>query len=62
MASSSTSGSGSSSAPRVNNVVPFSATLIPLALKLDRNNFFIWRSQVLSAIRAHDLEGFLTGS
>ena len=31
-------------------------------LKLDRSNYTIWKSQILSAIRANDLEGFLDGS
>uniref|UniRef100_A0A803QQM7 Retrotransposon Copia-like N-terminal domain-containing protein n=1 Tax=Cannabis sativa TaxID=3483 RepID=A0A803QQM7_CANSA len=28
-------------------------------LQLNQNNYFFWRSQVLLAIRAHDLEGIL---
>lgn len=36
--------------------------IVPLTLRLDRNNFFYWRSQVLSTVRAHQLEGFLTGT
>uniref|UniRef100_A0A803PX14 Retrotransposon Copia-like N-terminal domain-containing protein n=1 Tax=Cannabis sativa TaxID=3483 RepID=A0A803PX14_CANSA len=35
--------------------------IVPLNLRLDRNNFFYWRSQVLSTVRAHQLEGFING-
>ena len=42
--------------------LPLQNTLIPLTLKLDYNNFAIWRSLVFPAIRALDLEGFLDGS
>ncbi|KAL9428779.1 hypothetical protein AB3S75_030712 [Citrus x aurantiifolia] len=31
-------------------------------IKLDRSNYTIWKSHILSAIRANDLEGFLDGS
>ena len=31
-------------------------------LKLDKSNYTIWKSQILLAIRANDLEGFLDGS
>uniref|UniRef100_A0A803QGW3 Uncharacterized protein n=1 Tax=Cannabis sativa TaxID=3483 RepID=A0A803QGW3_CANSA len=35
--------------------------MVPLNLRLDRNNFFYWHSQVLSIVRAHQLEGFING-
>ena len=44
------------------SIVSLQNTLIPLTLKLDLNNFAIWRSLVLPAIRTLDLEGFLDGS
>ena len=31
-------------------------------IKLDRSNYTIWKSQILSVIRANNLEGFLDGS
>ncbi|PON91706.1 hypothetical protein TorRG33x02_125370, partial [Trema orientale] len=37
-------------------------SLAPLSIKLDRTNYSFWRSQVLPAVRAHDLEGFLLGT
>ncbi|KAF4386199.1 hypothetical protein F8388_016451 [Cannabis sativa] len=36
--------------------------LAPLTLKLDRGNYSFWKSQVLPALRAHDLEGFILGT
>ena len=42
--------------------LPLQNTLVPLTLKLDRNNFAIWRSLILPAVRALDIEGFLDGS
>ncbi|PON97111.1 hypothetical protein TorRG33x02_071610, partial [Trema orientale] len=41
---------------------PFLSSLVPLAHKLDRTNFAFWRSQILSTVRAHELEGFLLGT
>lgn len=41
---------------------PFFQSLTPLSIKLDRNNYSFWRSQVLPAVRAYDLEGFLLGT
>ncbi|KAF4372294.1 hypothetical protein G4B88_007038 [Cannabis sativa] len=37
-------------------------SLAPLTLKLDRGNYTFWKSQVLPALRAHDLEGFVLGT
>ncbi|KAL9408620.1 hypothetical protein AB3S75_047072 [Citrus x aurantiifolia] len=31
-------------------------------IKLTQNNFMLWRSQVISSIRANELEGFIDGS
>ena len=31
-------------------------------IKLDRSNYMIWKSQILSSVRANDIEGFLDGS
>lgn len=33
-----------------------------VSIKLDENNFLIWRQQVLAAIRGYGLEGFITGT
>ena len=32
------------------------------SIKLTQNNFMLWRSQVISSIRANELEGFVDGS
>ena len=47
-----------------NIVVPqFGSTLNqPFSLKLDRNNFSLWRTVVSSIARGHRLEGYLTGA
>ena len=34
----------------------------PLTLQLDRQNYYYWRAQVISIVRAHGFEGFLLGS
>ena len=41
------------------NAVPH---INPLSIKLDRNNFHFWSTQVLSTARAHGLEGFPLGT
>lgn len=38
---------------------PITAHVVSTTFELDRDNFFFWRSQVLEAIRTHDLKGFL---
>lgn len=38
-----------------------SSTLHPISVKLERNNYTIWRSQVLPAARAHRLDQILIG-
>ena len=40
----------------------FSGALVPLQLKLDKENHAFWRSLILPSVRAHDLEGFLVGT
>ncbi|XP_062093900.1 uncharacterized protein LOC133799928 [Humulus lupulus] len=40
-------------------VIP--ANLAPLNLRLNRTSYSFWRSQMLPSLRAHQLEGFLTG-
>ena len=30
-------------------------------VKLDQNNFILWRTQVLTSIKGNDLEGFING-
>ncbi|GMN31348.1 hypothetical protein TIFTF001_046508 [Ficus carica] len=63
MDSSSTLGSASSSA--FQNAVSFAQltpNFNPLTLHLDRQNYYYWRAQVISTVRAHGFEGFLLGS
>uniref|UniRef100_A0A803PCW7 Retrotransposon Copia-like N-terminal domain-containing protein n=1 Tax=Cannabis sativa TaxID=3483 RepID=A0A803PCW7_CANSA len=41
---------------------PFSSTLSqPFSLRLDRNNFPLWKTMVFTIIRGHRLEGFING-
>ena len=35
------------------------STLAPINIKLDRSNYLFWKTQILPATRAHDLEAFL---
>uniref|UniRef100_A0A803PM38 Integrase catalytic domain-containing protein n=1 Tax=Cannabis sativa TaxID=3483 RepID=A0A803PM38_CANSA len=50
--------------PAPNIVVPqFGSTLNqPFALKLDRNNFSLWRTMVSAIVRGHRLDGYLKGT
>lgn len=32
------------------------------SIKLDRNNYIIWKSQLLPVLRGHDLEGYVDGT
>ena len=41
-------------------VIP--STRAPLNIRLNYTNYTFWRFQILSAVRAHDLEGFLFGT
>lgn len=34
----------------------------PHIIKLDRNNYILWKSQVLPAIRDYDLGGYIDGT
>ena len=36
--------------------------LLPLQLRLDRNNYSYWRALVLAATRAYGLDGFVLGT
>ena len=38
------------------------STLTPINIKLDRSNYMFWKSHILPAARAHDLEAFLLGT
>lgn len=38
------------------------STLPSLTIRLDRSNYKLWRSQIVPAVRAHELEGFLLGT
>ncbi|KAF4363634.1 hypothetical protein G4B88_021751 [Cannabis sativa] len=41
---------------------PFGNTLSsPFALKLDRNNYVLWKTMVSTIIRGHRLDGFING-
>ena len=37
-------------------------TLLPLHLRLDRNNFSYWRVLVMAALRAYNLDGYVLGT
>ena len=47
--------------PSPNISSPFQS-LAPLTMKLDRANYAYWKSQVHSALRSHDLEGYILGT
>lgn len=52
-------------APIPNQVIPTLSlfqSLTPLTLKLDRTNYSFWKTQVIPALRAHNLEGFILGT
>ena len=53
-----------SQAQSQNPVVPHfgSALNQPFALKLDRNNFTLWRTMVSAIVRGHRLDGYLKGT
>ena len=40
----------------------FTPRLNPLSIRLDYNNYVLWRSQVLSSVRAHGFESILDGT
>uniref|UniRef100_A0A803QE07 Reverse transcriptase Ty1/copia-type domain-containing protein n=1 Tax=Cannabis sativa TaxID=3483 RepID=A0A803QE07_CANSA len=49
-------------APEAPNLVPLpNSQLLPLNLRLDRSNYIIWRSLVLAATQAYDLDGYILG-
>ncbi|KAF4358743.1 hypothetical protein F8388_022510 [Cannabis sativa] len=41
---------------------PLHQPLAPIVIRLDRDNYLYWRSQVVPAVRVHDLYGFLFGT
>ncbi|KAF4376978.1 hypothetical protein F8388_022694 [Cannabis sativa] len=41
---------------------PLLQPLAPITIRLDRDNYPYWRSQVVPAVRAHDLDGFIFGT
>ena len=51
----------SSSSPSNPSMVIMS-TLSPVIIKLDCSNYIFWKSKILPAARAHDLEAFLLGT
>ncbi|KAM6546385.1 hypothetical protein CsatB_027121 [Cannabis sativa] len=59
-AAGSTFATGITDLPAAAQVIPNYIVLPNLCL--DRANYFYWRSQVLSTVRAHQLERFLTGA
>ena len=45
------------------SVSPFSASLSSaISVKLDKENYLIWRSQIFPAIRGHNLQGLVLGT
>ena len=59
--SSSSPQTDSASFQRQASIFPFSSSLNPLVLRLNRSNYQYWRSQILSSVRAHGLDDFLLG-
>ncbi|KAM6568773.1 hypothetical protein CsatB_016758 [Cannabis sativa] len=56
-------GNGSSSQNLTNNYTqPFNTLNQPFSLKLDRNNFTLWKTMVSTIIRGHRLDGFVNGT
>lgn len=47
------------SPPRRVNPIVFNNSI---RMKLDLNNFIVWRKQVLSTVRGHDIQDFLLGA
>ena len=60
--SSSTSGASSSSVQPRSSTMVILTSLTPILIRLDRDNYAYWRSQVLPAVSAHELEEFLLGT
>ena len=48
------------SLPTLPMVIP--STLAPINIKLNRSNYLFWKTQILPAARAYDLEAFLLGT
>ena len=44
----------------VSTRIPFSSNLNPISIKLDRNNYGFWRSQILLVVKAYKHDGCLT--
>ena len=40
---------------------PFSTLNQPFAMKLDRNNYSLWKTMVATVIRGHRLDGYING-
>ena len=62
MATNHSPGNSSQTSSSRGSIFCFSTTLNPITIRLDRNNYAFWRSQVIPAVHAHDLDGFLFGS
>lgn len=48
--------------PAINPAGLPNGALLPLQLRLDRNNYSYWRALVLAATRAYGLDGYILGS
>ena len=48
-----------SPAPASTTTMAMPSILPSVSIKLDRTNYLFWKSQILSTVRAHDLESFL---
>ena len=54
--------SSSHNTPSPTQHITSSTYIFTTPIKLNQNNFILWRSQVISSIRANELEGFIDGS
>ena len=48
-----------SPSPTSTTAMAMPSALPSVSIKLDRTNYLFWKSQILPAMRAHDLESFL---
>ncbi|KAL2475256.1 Uncharacterized protein Adt_35992 [Abeliophyllum distichum] len=47
----------------INNLSPFGMNLTQAAtVKLDRDNFLLWKNVIMHVVRGHGLEGYLLGT
>ncbi|KAL2525479.1 Chitin-binding type-1 domain-containing protein [Abeliophyllum distichum] len=60
---SSDSNSMNQTTAHMSNLAPFSMNLTQAAsVKLDRDNFLLWKNVIMPIVRGHGLEGYLLGN